>query len=71
MMAQFITLFQIWMAIAAEGYRLQPLTCYYAHGAPYVCWMPLRSANDYSGGWLTIQTDGAIIRIEEHSPEGQ
>ena len=40
-------------------------------GAPCVCYMPLRGANDYGGGWLTVQVDGAIIRIQEHSPEGQ
>lgn len=70
MIAQFVTLTQIWMAIAAEGYRLQPMTCYYAHNAPSVCWMPLRNDGDYGGGWLTIQVDGAIIRIQEHTPGG-
>ena len=69
MIAQLITLTQIWLAIASEGYRLQPLTCHYAHGAPDVCWMALRNDGDYSGGWLTIQVEGAIIRIQEHTPE--
>jgi len=68
--AQFVTITQIWLAIAAEGYRLQPLTCCYAHNAPSVCWMPLRNDGDYGGGWLTIQVDGAIIRIQEHTPGG-
>jgi len=66
LIAQFITLTQIWMAIAAEGYRLQPLTCHYERSAPCICWMPLRGANDYSGGWLTVQIDGAVIRIQEN-----
>lgn len=39
-------------------------------GAPCVCYMPLRGANDYGGGWLTVRVDGAIIRIQEYSPGG-
>ena len=70
MIAQFVTITQIWLAIAAEGYRLQPLTCHYAHGAPDLCCMPVRNDRDYSGGWLTIQVDGAIIRIQDHTPGG-
>jgi len=66
--AQFITLTQIWLAIAAAGYRLQPMTCHYEHSAPSVCWMPLRNDGDYGGGWLTVRVDGAIIRIQEHTP---
>lgn len=70
MLLQIITITQIWLAIASEGYRLQPMTCYYEREAPRVCWMPLRAPDDYSGGWLTVQVDGAIIRIQEHTPGG-
>ncbi len=69
MISQFVTLTQIWLAIMQQGYAPQPMACYYEHGAPSVCWMPLRNDGDYGGGWLTIQVDGAIIRIQEHTPE--
>lgn len=69
MILQIITITQIWLAISAQGYRLQPMTCYYERNAPRVCWMPLRADGSYAGGWLTVQVDGALIRIEEHSSE--
>ena len=64
MIAQIVTLTQIWMAIAAQGYRLQPMACYYEHGAPVLCRMPLNRQRD--AGWLTVEVDGAIINITEH-----
>lgn len=68
MLLQIITVTQILLAIANNGYRTQPLTCYFEANSPRICWMPLRGADDYSGGWLLIQVDGAALHIEEMMP---
>lgn len=65
MIAQFVTLTQIWLAIMAQGYTPQPMACYYEQRAPVLCRMPLSPQHD--GGWLTIEVNGAIINITEHS----
>lgn len=69
MIAQIVTITQIWLAIAAQGYRLQPMACYYEHGAPVLCRMPLGRQHD--AGWLLVEVDGAIINITEHSCSGE
>ena len=69
MIAQFITLTQIWLAIMQQGYAPQPMACYYEHGAPVLCRMPL--GNQYDAGWLSIEVDGAIINITECSYSGE
>lgn len=69
MIAQIVTITQIWMAIAQQGYRLQPMACYYEHAAPVLCRMSLGYQHD--AGWLSIEVVGAIITITEHSYSGE
>jgi hypothetical protein len=64
-MMQIITLAQIWSAIAAQGYRMQPMSCYFEDAQPVICRMPL--SQQEHAGWLTITTDGGRIQIDEHA----
>ena len=52
-MMQIITLAQIWSAIAAQGYRMQPMSCYFEDAQPVICRMPL--SQQEHAGWLTIR----------------
>ena len=65
MIAQFVTIMQVWLAIMQQGYAPQPMACYYEHGAPVLCRMPL--SRQYDAGWLMVEVNGAIINITEHS----
>ena len=69
MILQFVTITQIWMAIMAQGYTPRPMACYYEQRAPVLCRMPLGAQRD--AGWLTIEVNGAIINITEHSYSGE
>ena len=56
-------------AMAALNVSEQPLEMEFVQAIVGEFLPNLRNDGDYSGGWLTIQVEGAIIRIQEHTPE--
>lgn len=59
---------EIVAAIAARGYRIQPLSCYPSMWKPQRCIMALHSSGNFRYGWLDIWVDRSKIYIVECTP---